>query len=398
MAANRISFGQISNRILDRLFTNYNKLEGVQQELASGKKIDKASDDPVAVSQSMELRGEIDQFGSFQRNVDDGLAYLGTVDSTLSTSTNLYQAMKERAIQASNDTNTATNRVYIGQEIRGMFDQMVALSNTSFKGQYVFSGSNTQVPPYEVRNGASHIVNAPGALSGFMGLNGTNIGVPIQIIDRNVDDSKDTATNDANAYQVIPGTFKVNGLTEGTDYTVDYVKGTITFTAPGAGALAMSGGGSGIDMTYDWLRRNEKSLDGVATREIEENVSARINTTATDVYGSNQESNSWEAMINLMEGTLNNKPDKIQTSLKQLDNAMQRQLSAQATNGARVQRFESTQTRNDERTVYTTQLQSDVEDVDFAKAISDYNMQQAIYDASLKVGAQAMQQTLVNFL
>lgn len=397
MPANRISFGQISNRILDRLFTNYNKLEGVQQQLASGKKIDKASDDPVAVSQSMELRGEVDQFGSFQRNVDDGLAYLGTVDSTLSTATNLYQNMKERAIQASNDTNTGTSRFYIGQEIRGMFDQMVALSNTSFKGEYVFSGSNSQVPPYEVRNGASHVVGAPGALSGDMGLNGATIGVPIQIVDKNVDDSKDTATRDANAYQIIPGTFKVAGLTEGTDFNVDYIKGTVTFIAPGAGALAVAGG-AGIDMTYDWLRRNEKSLDGVATREIEENVSARINTTATDIYGSNQESNSWQAMINLMEGTLLNKPDKIQNSIKGLDTAMQRQLTAQATNGARVQRFESTQTRNDERTVYTTQLQSDVEDVDFAKAISDYNMQQAIYDASLKVGAQAMQQTLVNFL
>ncbi len=42
--------------------------------------------------------------------------------------------------------------------------------------------------------------------------------------------------------------------------------------------------------------------------------------------------------------------------------------------------------------------QSAVEDVDFAQAISDFNLQQAVYDASLKMGARALQNTLVNFL
>jgi flagellar hook-associated protein 3 FlgL len=395
---NRISFGEISNRILDRLFTNYNKLEGTQEQLSTGKKLNRPSDNPVGVSQSMELRAELDQFNSFQRNINDGLAYLGTVDSTLSTSNNLYQSMREKAIQASNDTNSAESRYYIGQEVRGMFDQMVSLSNTSFKGDYIFSGSNSQVPPYEMRSGASHLVPAPGALSGDMTLTAGLLGTPLQIVDKNVDDSKDTSTSDANAYLLIPGTVKVNGLTEGTDFNVDYVKGTITFTAPGANALALAGGVSGIDMSYNWLRRNEKSLDGTASREIEEGVSARINSTATDIYGSNQESNAWEAMINLMEGTMNNKPDKIRDSIGKLDTSLKRQLSAQATNGARVQRFDSTQTRNDDRIVYTTQLQSDVEDVDFAQAISDYNLQSAVYDASLKMGAKAMQNTLMDFI
>ncbi len=396
--ASRVSFNEISTRILDRIFTNYSKLENIQTQLATGKKLDKASDNPVGAAQSMELRSEIDQFKSFQRNVDDGLAYLGTVDSTLRTSTDIYQNMRERAIQASNDTNSGESRYYIGQEVRGMFDQMVALSNTSFKGEYIFSGNNTQVPPFEIRNGSSHIVNAPAVPSGDMALTGALIGTPIRIIDKNVDDSKDMATSDANAYQLIPGTVKVNGFTEGTDYTVDYVGGTITFLAPGAAALAATGAGPGIDMTYDWLRRNEKDLDGIANREIEEGVGARINTTASEIYGTNQEKNAWAAMIKLMEGTINNKPDKVRESISEIDVAMKRQLSAQSTNGSRVIRFDSTQLRNDERIVYTNELQSNVEDVDFAQAITEFNTQQAVYDASLKIGARAMQNTLVNFL
>ncbi|MDQ3001703.1 MAG: flagellar hook-associated protein FlgL [Fibrobacterota bacterium] len=392
--SSRISFNQVSARVLDRLFSNYSKLEGIQEQIATGKKLGKASDNPVNASQSMQLRSEIDQFRSFDRNGNDGLAYMGTVDSTLGTANSLYQNMRERAIQASNDSNSAESRFYIGREVRGMFDQMVALSNTAFKGEYVFSGTNSQVPPFEMRTGSSKVSNAPAALSGEVPFAG--LGVEMDLIDRNVDDSKDTLTNDANPKLIVPGTLRVSGLTEGTDYTVDYIKGKVTFTSAAATTAVATGT---ADVSYEWLRRNERDLEGIMNREIEEGVTARINSTASDVFGSRTDTNgAFESMITLLEGTLNNKPLKVRESIDQLDGALKRQLTAQSANGARVLRFESTLSRNEERTVYTTDLQSKIEDVDFAQAISQFNLQQAVYDASLKMGAKALQNSLVNFL
>jgi len=174
------------------------------------------------------------------------------------------------------------------------------------------------------------------------------------------------------------------------------VLGQITFNTPAAAAAVASGT---ADITYEWLRRNEKDLDGTMNREIEEGVAARINSTASDVFGSKTEANgAFESMINLLDGTLNNKPDKIRSSIDGLDTSFKRQLGAQSSNGARVLRLEATQSRNDDRLVYTTKLQSDVEDVDFAQAISDFNLQQNVYQASLKMGAEALQKTLVDFL
>lgn len=380
----RISFSSINTRILDRLYQNYDRLEGLQAQIASGKKVDRPSDDPVAVSNSMELRTQIDQFKSFQRNIDDGLAYLGTVDSTLSTGNSLYQNMRERAIQASNDTNSAESRMFIGREVRGMFDQMVALSNTAFKGEYIFSGNHTEVPPFEIRSANSTVAIAAGTL----------IGSTTQLFDLNATDTLHPSGT-AEAYHMIPGTLAVPGLTEGTDFTVDYVNGQVRFLTPAADAMAL---GPGIALKYDWLRRNEKDLDGIVNREVEEGVTARMNTTASEIYGSNLETTAWEGMINLLEGTLLNKPGKVRDSVGQIDSALTRSLSAQATNGSRVLRFESTQGRNAERIVYTGKLQSDVEDVDFAAAVSEFTLQQAVYEASLKMGARAIQNTLVNFL
>lgn len=391
--ASRISFSQVSSRILDRLFMNYNKLEGTQEQLATGKKVNSASDDPVSAAQSMELRSQLDQFSSFQRNINDGLGYLGTIDSTLNTGTNLYQAMRERAIQASNDSNSGDSRFYIGQEVRGMFDQMVALSNTTFKGEFVFSGTNTQVAPYEMRGGQSTI--QAGAPVNSSNSNYTAIGTWIDLKDQNVTDSNDTISKNAYPNLIVPGTFAISGLKEGTDFEVNYHTGQLKIlSAPAAAAL----GGGNLTASYSWLRRNEKDLDGVSNREIEEGITARINTTASDAFGAKTGGNAWDAMIDLLDGTLHNKPDKIRNSLDGIDQSLKRNLTAQSTNGSRVQRFESTQSRNSDRQTYTTELQSDVEDVDFAKAVSDFNLEQAVYEASLKMGAQALQSSLVNFL
>jgi len=391
--ASRISFNQISSHILDRLFMNYGKLEGIQEQLATGKRINNAADDPVSAAQSMELRAQIDQFGSFKRNVDDGLGYMGTIDSTLNTATNIYQAMRERAIQASNDSNSADSRYFIGQEVRGMFDQMVALSNTTFKGEFVFSGTNTQVPPYEMRTGQSTI--QAGAPINSSNSNYVAVGSWIDLKDQNVTDSNDTPSKNANPDLIVPGTFGISGLTEGTDYEVNYHTGQLKILSPVAAAAL---GAGNLTANYSWLRRNEKDLDGVSNREIEEGITARVNTTATDAFGAKTGGNAWDAMIDLLEGTLHNKADKVRGSLDQIDQSLKRNLTAQSTNGARVNRFDSTESRNTERQTYTTELQSDIEDVDFAKAVSDFNLQQAVYEASLKMGAQALQNSLVNFL
>jgi flagellin-like hook-associated protein FlgL len=245
-----------------------------------------------------------------------------------------------------------------------------------------------------MRNGQSTLqVGAPvnGSNSDY-----TGIGTWISLKDMNTTDSNDTPSDNPMAYMIVPGTFGMAGMKEGVDYEMDYKAGKLKVLTPAADAAITSGG---VTVTYDWLRRNEKDLDGVSNRELEEGVTARINTTATDVFGGKAEANNaWEAMIDLLDGTLNNKADKIRGSLEKVDSSIRRNLTAQSSNGARVLRFESTQSRNSERQVYTTQLQSDVEDVDFAQAVSDFNLQQAVYDASLKMGAKALQNTLVNFL
>jgi flagellin-like hook-associated protein FlgL len=66
----------------------------------------------------------------------------------MSSMNDILHRMKELAIQAANDTNTNTDRQYIQKEVDQLFRQMMSLVNTQFKGDYIFNGTQTKIPPY----------------------------------------------------------------------------------------------------------------------------------------------------------------------------------------------------------------------------------------------------------
>lgn len=385
----RITFGQTAANIQQYINLNGFKMDQLQQQLSSGRKLMKPSDDPIGVSNALDLRTTLAQNGQYERNVDSGVAYLGTVDTTLSGNNDLIQHARDLAIQGASDTLTSTDRGYIANEARSVLDQMVAVANTSFRGDYVFSGTNTQLPPYEVRDGSATLTGAD--------VTAGTVGQPLQIVDLNVSDSKDTAAGNANAYNIIPGTFAINGLKEGTDYTVDYVNGTVTFTPPGTAALALVGAGN-MHVGFSWVRRNEGDLDGVVNREVSQNQLVQTNTTASDAYGSNRQTSSFAAMIKLLEGLTTNKGATVSQSVGMLDTAVSRNLAAQSANGARMNEYTSAQDRSKTKDIDLTDLQSKIEDVDFSQAITQLSMQQAVYEASLKMGAASIQKTLMDFM
>ncbi len=395
----RITFNQTSLSVQGNINRNGMEVDKLQRQLSSGKRIMKPSDAPVDITNAMELRTEIRQFKQFNRNGDDGLAYLAMVGTTLQSANDLFQAARERAIQGSNDTYTATERNYLKQEVKVMLDQMVALSNTSLRGDYIFSGTNTQVPPYDLRKGSESIdaVDTSGANPTDTFLNPGNVGTPIQLWDRTVSDSS-TSTGQAPAKLLIPGTVKVPGFTEGTDFTVDHIQGTITFLAPGTDATNRAATPGGLQIEFEWIRRNEADLDGSVLREIETGVTPKLNTTASEAFGAPGQVSTWEAMIGVLEGLHNNEGAQVRQSISKIDQAFQRNLAAQSTNGARTNRFESTQGRNENKQIGATDLQSQLEDLDFAEAISKFMLQQSVYEASLRAGAKVIQPSLMNFL
>ncbi len=375
-AANR----NLQNNIMD----NFIKLSDMQEKIATGRRLNRPSDDPVDVTGDLRIRGNLKALKQYKRNISDGMSFMQVTDSSLVSMNDILQRTRELGIQASNDTYTAKERKFINEEISQLLGQVISLVDSTYKGEYIFGGTNNKVPPYEIKDGAGTVtINAGGA------------GTPIDIID----DTQSPTISDI--YNVIPGSITINsgGTTylEGRDYTVDYKTGQIT---PITGeALDDPTNPINITVTYKWVKDADESNTDAIYREIEQGVTPRINISADTIFKNKKHNTSMvDTIIELGQSLVQDDSSGIRDALTNLDYMFESVLSAQAENGSKVNRFELTLERNEMQTVEVTRLLSDLEDADMAELITEFSMLQNAYSASLKAGARVIQPSLMDFI
>lgn len=118
------------------------------QQLASGKRVNKLSDDPVASGQNVLLSNQISRDDSFTQTASSVQGMLQVTDTALgSVVSQLTQAIS-LATSANNGTMNASNLQAISTQIAGIRDQVIALANTSYLGVYAFGGSMGNQKPF----------------------------------------------------------------------------------------------------------------------------------------------------------------------------------------------------------------------------------------------------------
>ena len=116
------------------------------QQLSSGLRISKLSDDPVVASQSALLSSQIGSLDSFVQSASKEQGLLQVTDSALGQVVTDLTSAISLGTQAGNDTLSATNLQSIAAQVGSLRDSVLSLANTNYLGQYIFSGSkgNTQ--------------------------------------------------------------------------------------------------------------------------------------------------------------------------------------------------------------------------------------------------------------
>jgi flagellin len=114
------------------------------ERLASGLRINHAGDDAAGLAIADGLQSQVRGLGQAVRNSSDGLSVVGTAEGSLTTQVTILQRIRELAVQAANDINSATNRGAIQDEILAQVDELTRLGNTTeFNGQLLMNGTFT---------------------------------------------------------------------------------------------------------------------------------------------------------------------------------------------------------------------------------------------------------------
>ena len=123
----------------DALKVNSKTMATAMQQLATGNRINAAKDDAAGLSIGQNMTSQVRGLNQAVRNVNDGINLLQTADGALVETSNMLQRMRELAVQSSNATNSASQRVYLNNEFKSLQVEITRIAdNTTWNNAKVF--------------------------------------------------------------------------------------------------------------------------------------------------------------------------------------------------------------------------------------------------------------------
>jgi len=143
---------------------NERSMSSAMEQLATGKRINKAGDDAAGLAIASRMTAQINGVAQGARNGNDAISLLQTADGALVEVTNMLQRMRELAVQASSGTYGQTDRTALQVEFKALRDEINRVArNTQWNGQNILDGTvagTTSKVTFQVGANASQTVSA----------------------------------------------------------------------------------------------------------------------------------------------------------------------------------------------------------------------------------------------
>jgi flagellar hook-associated protein 3 FlgL len=129
---------------IGHLSSSYQRLCTLQEQLISGKKIQRPSDDPVVAMQGVRYRTEVREVEQFKKNASEATGWMDLTDSALNEVTSAMSRIRELTTQAATDPYDATQRKAIQSEVGQLIEHIATLANTKYNEKGIFNGTKTE--------------------------------------------------------------------------------------------------------------------------------------------------------------------------------------------------------------------------------------------------------------
>ena len=136
----RVTSGLLVSRTKAQLAQRLEQYQSVQNQLASGKRFERPSQDVAGMDRSMRTRSALSNRLQEARNADDARQWIDLADSNLQTVSSLLQRARELVVSAGSPTNQ-TAKDAIADEITSIRDEIVAVANDKSQGHSLFAGT-----------------------------------------------------------------------------------------------------------------------------------------------------------------------------------------------------------------------------------------------------------------
>ena len=137
----RITNKMLSNNFLRDMKTNLNNLSTIQTQMATGKQIRKASDDPSKASKIMQIYSDIDANKQYNDNISNTTNWLDITDTALGDVGKVATRIQELLVSVGNAGYGDDQRTAVKDEINEKVSELSQILNTNYDGKYIFGGT-----------------------------------------------------------------------------------------------------------------------------------------------------------------------------------------------------------------------------------------------------------------
>lgn len=403
-----IFYQQAVNSIQQR----QSELTTTQQQISTGRRILLPSDDPVAASRALEVSQSVAGAKQLLTNVDSVKNALGLEEGVLASIGNLIQDAKTTAVAAGNGTLNNSDRASMATELRGRYQELLGLANsTDGNGQYLFSGYKGATQPFaetspgnvtyqgdqgqrliqispsrqiavsdsgvdvfqRIKNGNGTFVTAAG---GNLVTLGPNLGTGV------VSPGTVATAYDGNKYRISFSSATTYDISQWNPATSAYDI-PVAANQPYTSGSAISVGGGQVQISGSPAAGDTFTIDPSGNQSLFTTLGDLITLLETPVSGA-------AGNANLSNG--------LNTALSNLDNALDNVLTVRASVGARMNEVDSVKSTGEDLQLQYQQTLSNLQDLDYAKAISDLTRQQVNLEAAQKSFVSIQGLSLFNYI
>lgn len=144
----RVTHHGIVDNVIRQIQERLERLNQVQTEVTSGRRLNRAGDDPAGAARALDLQSRISRAGQYQRNLNAAMDDLQRTDDLLAQAGNLLTRARALAVQGANQSTSDQARRALAVEVDQLIADLVTVGNQRHGPRFVFGGAQTRIAPY----------------------------------------------------------------------------------------------------------------------------------------------------------------------------------------------------------------------------------------------------------
>lgn len=415
--ATRITSSMLASNFMTNSNRNLVNMQKLQNQLSSGKEINRPSDNPYKVSRTMQLYSEIDANKQYNENIKDISNWLNTTDTSIGQMENVFSRIRELMVSAGNGAYGTDEKKAIQDEIKELKNQLAQILNTNFDGAYIFGGTKSTSKPIMIdENGKLHYADKDGNAMDFKNLELFQDPIKIQNrIDKNIDEIADLGNKITGVNDEINDLNNTLAGLDPNDEKRKEIEEKIKSKENEKDKLEKDK--KNLEEENKFLndpdkikeevnRLNQlKQIESSLNVEISQGVFVDYNINATDLLQfTDSKTGEIIDVMDVLDDIISNLGEDGDISkitgenLGQIDSIISNVLQKRSQVGAMTNRMEAAESKNEDENINMKDILSKTEDIDFAEKMIEYSIMQTVYTAALQVSAKILPTTILDYI